>query len=238
MRIYVELSLETAVEPSHNVTQVATMFGLGVDRAKKLTVVPPTDIELKGGQVVFVTGPSGGGKSTLVRLIADAVCRSDEAALISFDHMPALPDCPLVDCISQQMPNTDIEDVLSVLSVAGLNDAFVMLRKPSELSDGQRYRLRLAQVFATVHTSKSSGLSVIVADEFGSTLDRLTAAVICENIRKWTRKTPDICFIAATAHDDLLESLEPDVLIEKGLGEHIQIMVRERDLPGREKGRA
>lgn len=189
-------------------------------------------------QVVFVTGPSGSGKSTLVRLIAESVNRCNEVNLISFDQMPVLPDKPLVDCISQQIPDAGIDEVLQILSRAGLNDAFVMLRKPSELSDGQRYRMRLAQVFAAIHTSESAGLRVIVADEFGSTLDRITAAVIAKNVRKWTRRNPQVCFVAATTHDDLLESLEPDVLIEKGFGDHIEVMVRDRLLENNEKVQA
>jgi ABC-type ATPase with predicted acetyltransferase domain len=234
MRVHVELTLATAVEPSPNVLRVAAMFGLGIDTAKQLAIVPATEIELIGGQVVFVTGPSGGGKSTLVRLIAESVGRCQDTKLISFDQMSAPPDKPLVDCISQQMPGAGIDEVLRILSRAGLNDAFVMLRKPSELSDGQRYRMRLAQVFAAIHTSESAQLSVIVADEFGSTLDRTTAAVIARNVRKWTKQNPRVCFVAATTHDDLLESLEPDVLIEKGLGDCIEVMVRDR-LPGNDK---
>ena len=70
------------------------------------------------------------------------------------------------------------------------------------------------------------GLHLILADEFGATLDRLTAAVIARNIRKWTRRNRHICFIAATTHDDLLESLDPDVLIEKHLGSEIDVLSR------------
>lgn len=235
MRIHVELTLATTVDPSPNVLQVASMFGLGVDTAKQLAIVPPTDIDLEGGQVVFVTGPSGSGKSTLMRLIAESVDRRADTELISFDQMPVPSDKPLVDCISQQMPDAGLDEVLRILSMAGLNDAFVMLRKPKELSDGQRYRMRLAQLFATMRTTRSTGLSVIVVDEFGSTLDRITATVIARNIRKWTKRNPRVCFIAATTHDDLLEPLEPDVLIEKGFGDEIEIMIRKRLLEDKKK---
>ena len=34
---------------------------------------------------------------------------------------------------------------MELLSLVGLGDAFVMLRRPRELSDGQRARLRIAQ---------------------------------------------------------------------------------------------
>ena len=55
----------------------------------------------------------------------------------------------------------------------------------------------------------------------GTTLG-VTAMVIAHNVRKWVSKS-DACFIAATTHDDLLESLAPDVLIEKHLGERMDV---------------
>jgi len=98
-----------------------------------------------------------------------------------------------------------------------------MLRKPSELSDGQRYRLRLAQTIDLAQR-ESSG-AVILADEFAATLDRQTAQVIARNVRRWTSKTAHT-FVAATTHDDLLEALEPDVLVFKGLGDQLQVLTR------------
>jgi len=196
--IEVALSLPTAVEPSPHVAQVAALFGLGLDGQRSLTVVPPTTLTLRGGEVVFVTGLSGSGKSCLLRLIEQKLGEvgggdgdGDEASLpdgggvgvIRFDHLPALADRPLVDCFGA-MP---LERVLAVLSLAGLNDAFVMLRRPGELSDGQRYRLRLAQTMAMVEQSDAQGWWVILADEFGGTLDRVTAHVLGRNVRKWTR---------------------------------------------------
>ena len=53
--------------------RVAAMFGLGVDRERRVEVIPPTSLTLKPGQVTFVTGASGSGKSTLLRLVAGAL---------------------------------------------------------------------------------------------------------------------------------------------------------------------
>ena len=66
-------------------------------------------------------------------------------------------------------------------------------------------------------------LKVVIADEFCATLDRVTAKVIARNVRKWVNHT-NACFIAATTHDDLLEYLAPDVLIEKHLGERMDLL--------------
>jgi ABC-type ATPase with predicted acetyltransferase domain len=106
-----------------------------------------------------------------------------------------------------------------------------MLRTPAELSDGQRYRLRLAQVMSLIERGDSGQgkgeLTVILADEFAATLDRLTASIIARNIRKWvTRSARPLCFVAATTHDDLLEHLEPDVLVLKHLGGRLEVLSR------------
>ena len=53
--------------------------------------------------------------------------------------------------------------------------------------------------------------AVFVADEFASPLDRTTASCLATCIRKQI-KAP-IRFIAGSAHDDLIESLAPDVLL-------------------------
>lgn len=50
------------------------------------------------------------------------------------------PPRPLVDCIADL--GLSLQATLKLLSLTGLNDAFVMLRTPDELSEGQHYRLR------------------------------------------------------------------------------------------------
>ncbi len=213
-RITIERTVPTAVEPSERVLQVAAMFGLGVDESRTRTIVPPTEIELRGGEVIFITGPSGSGKSTILRCIADEVagCLRFEDVLQSNDDRP----------IIEQIGST-VEEAALILSLAGLADAFVMLRRPSELSDGQRYRLGLARLIERATHAEELAEIVILADEFGATLDRLTAGVAARNVRRWVDRSPRVCFIAATTHEDLIEALKPDVLICKPLGGGIEI---------------
>lgn len=221
MQVTLECIRPTRVEPSPRVLEVAAMFGLGIDEQKEATIIPRVTLDLNPGEITFITGASGSGKSTLIRLIEDA---ATEARVIRFDRLPEPPDRPLVDCFEQG----ELPDVLRWLSVAGLGDAFVMLRRPAELSDGQRYRFQLARTLARVEGAPSDGQPVIVlADEFGASLDRTTAHVIARNVRKWVRRTPCVCFVAATTHDDLLEPLHPDVLIEKPLGKGITVLRRD-----------
>lgn len=233
MWVTVEKSVQTVVEPSANVLRVAAMFGIGVDEQHRVTLVPPTRIELNAGSVVMITGASGSGKSTILSLIGEALDREAGVEVLRMDDLSEPDDRPLVDVMSRMegwaCPDESaesLERVLPLLGMTGLNDAFVMLRKPSELSEGQRYRLKLARLMASVRGGRRKTLKVVLADEFGAALDRLTASVIAQNIRRWTRREGRVCFVAATAHDELLEALEPDVLIEKHLGAGIEVVAR------------
>ncbi len=222
MRIKLSHTVPTAVQASPNVLEVAGMFGLGIEQDRQIKLIPPTEVDIGAGRLVFVTGASGSGKSTILRLIETELSDRDDAYVLNFDRLPPIPDLPLVDCF----PNRTLDQTLRLLSLAGLNDAFVMLRKPSQLSDGQRYRLKLAQTMAMVESNiMPSLLKVVLADEFGATLDRVTAKVIAQNVRRWVTAS-GVCLIAATTHDDLLEALDPDVLIEKHLGESIDVVER------------
>ena len=215
MLITVESRRQTAPEPSPNALQVASMFGLGLDRAKTLSLVPRTDLRLLPNQLVFLTGPSGSGKSTLLAALRAAM--PSQTPVLDLNALPPLPDRALVDCF----PDQPLAQTLRTLGQAGLSDAFVLLRKPRELSDGQRFRLRLAHVMALAPDT----FTVILADEFAATLDRVTAAVVARNTRRWVSTAP-VCLIAATTHDDLLDALAPDVLIEQHLGGRMDVHER------------
>ena len=216
-------TVQTKTEPSQRAMRAATMFGLSLDGTHEHVVLPSLELPLLPGQLVFVTGVSGGGKSTLLRLIHSAIdsmpptSTEQVPGVVWSDRLPELADTALVDALAMPevdhaLPPADFDTVCRWLSRAGLNDAAVMLRRPSELSQGQQHRLRLAQALA-VAERRPEPWSVLLADEFGSTLDRTTASVIAGSVRRWVRRSR-VCFVAATAHEDLLEPLDPDVLVE------------------------
>jgi len=97
----------------------------------------------------------------------------------------------------------------------GLNDAFLFLRRYGELSEGQRYRYRIARMI-------DSGKKFWLADEFCSTLDRTTAKVVAFNIQKLARRS-GATLVVATTHTDLEADLCPSTLIRKGWGEDIEV---------------
>lgn len=212
--ISIERTVPTAVQPSDRVLEVAAMFGLGVDEQRQLPVVPHTDLNLRGGEIIFITGPSGSGKSTILRCIDDEVC----GCLRFEDVLRPDDDRPIIEQIG-----ATIEEAALILSLAGLADAFVMLRRPSELSDGQRYRFGLARLIERATHADELAEIVVLADEFGATLDQLTACVVARNVRQWVSRSPRVCFVAATTHEDLIDALDPDVAICKPLGGGVEI---------------
>lgn len=226
----------------HNVTQrpvttpraieVAGMFGLDPGGAGSVVIVPPTTLTLAPGGVVFITGASGGGKSTLLRLIREQVealsgdpsqhgDANARPAVIDMNRVQVPGDRAVVDGFDEALP---LAEVLRCLGLAGLSDARVMLRRPGELSDGQRARLLLAHAIAVAEASDGDW-AVVLIDELGATLDRPTARAIAAGLRKWATRA-GVCVVAATTHDDLLEPLCPDTVIDKGPGGAIEAMHR------------
>src|SRR5207245_10203095 len=84
-------------------------------------------------------------------------------------------------------------------------EARLLLRTPAELSDGQRYRFRLA--FALDQLGERR---FVQADEFCAVLDRTLAKVLAFNVRKLCSRT-GVGFLLATTHDDLTGDLQPDL---------------------------
>ena len=220
--------VQTQASPTKRTMDIAVMFGLSLDGTATHTIVPPTKLTLAPGELVFITGTSGGGKSTLLRLIRQGVIDAPEnirhatTSVIDASLLPQLTNEALVDTLARPEVNdaavspASLEQVCRWLSLAGLNDAAVMLRKPYQLSEGQRHRLRIAQAMAVAERC-TEPWAVLLADEFGSSLDRPTAFALARCVRRWVARS-NTCFVCATTHDDLLEPLCPDVLIEVAPG--------------------
>ena len=237
LKVNIEKSVTTAAKTSDHVLQVACMFGLGIDQEREEVIVPPTEVPVPSGEIVFITGASGSGKSTILKLIHDDLLNDPSINVINFNNLGNEHSENKEHCIIDGFGDAELSDVLRWLSIAGLNDAFVMLRKPCELSDGQRYRLQLAKAIGEAEYIKRKGkMTVVIADEFGATLDRVTAKVISKNLQRWVKNTrkqnlendacKGVCVIVATTHDDLMEALEPSVLIDKELGGKINVYVQ------------
>lgn len=186
------------------------MFGLTTDRLAERSFTHSCKLEINEGDIVYITGPSGAGKSVLLKELERYISELDR---VNLDQIELPTDKTLIDCIEG-----DFLTSLKTLSLTGLNDVFCILNRPANLSDGQKYRFRLAMALA-------SEKKFIFADEFCSNLDRIMAAVISFNVQKFAKKT-GIVFILASSHEDLLLDLQPDVLVVKELSGETKVIYK------------
>lgn len=201
---------DTGVERTQRVLDVAEMFGLGLDD-KTFVVLDNLKLDIKQGDIVYITGQSGSGKSTILHeLRAEFEKRGLSVAMASEIEMG---NSPIADQVYPE--EKSLSKPLELFSLVGLSDANLFLRKPSELSDGQCYRFMLAKMI-------ESGAKVWMADEFLALLDRVTAKVIAYNIQKIARKA-GATLVVATTHRDMVDDLSPDLFIVKHYREKVKV---------------
>lgn len=156
--------------------------------------------------MVYIAGQSGSGKSLLLRDLVTQM-RKDGLKVADLNSIE-LNEKPVIELIGDNtVKATDY------LAKAGISDAWIYIRKPSELSDGQRYRLKLAKVM-------ESDADVWVADEFGAVLDRVTSRVVVFNTAKVARRLGKTLMVATT-HTDLIDELAPNLTITKRFREKV-----------------
>lgn len=178
-------------------------FGIGFDTGQHI-IADALDLPIEPGQVVYFSGPSGSGKSSLLRAVSQQ-CTN-------------VVDCSTLDLGTEILVDgigLPIDEALPLLAACGLGEAQLLLRTPAELSEGQRYRYRLAKGLAL----KPQWL---LADEFSATLDRTLAKVVARNLRQLCARLGCGCLLAST-HEDIVADLQPDLQIRCDLTGEVQI---------------
>ncbi len=211
MAVYrISKSFERRGKVSERAAAVMRMFGVTADRLGENEFGVSCQVEINDGDVVYITGPSGAGKSVLLRELERAIPASER---VNLGRVKLPKDKSLIDCV-----DGDVLGGLRLLSTAGLNDVFCIINDARNLSDGQKYRLRLAMAIA-------SGKKFIFADEFCCELDRISAAVISYNIQRHAKRE-GVTFILAGASEDILADLRPDVIVDRELSGETQVIYK------------
>src|SRR5262249_49873372 len=187
--------------------RVADLFGLA-DEEPAHVIADGVDLDVRPGDLVLFTGPSGSGKSSLLRAAGRQLGAVDVMSL-------ELPDLPLVDALSGS-----VEERLTRLAASGLSEARLWRRTPGEWAGGPRFRCRLACALArsgsrqtsvghedgSLATSATHSSRWLMADEFAANLDRTLAKVLAFNLRKLVTRT-GFGMLLATTHEDLVNDL-------------------------------
>jgi ABC-type lipoprotein export system ATPase subunit/GNAT superfamily N-acetyltransferase len=171
------------------------------------------DLTIEAGDTVLLTGASGSGKSTVIRVLSEK-----RSVLRRFMRIKG--HCPSVRAkignLSEKLDNsrplidqvgTELHESIRILNAVGLAEAHLYLKRPNQISEGQRYRFSVARLC-------DSRKPIWIADEFASTLDPLNAAIVAKGLRKLAYKQGATCMIAAPHIGNFAASLVPNVLVQ------------------------
>src|ERR671921_307385 len=187
-------------------------------------------VSVRDGSLTALLGPSGGGKSTLLRVIAGLEEPDSGTVIIGqeevtrhppqrrevgfvFQHYAAFKHMTVADNVGfglavKKRPKSEIKDkVHELLQLVGLEH--LGRRYPNQLSGGQRQRMALARALAVEP-------QVLLLDEPFGALD----ARVREELRAWLRRLHDDVHVTTifVTHDqeEALEIAEQIVVINEG----------------------
>jgi GNAT superfamily N-acetyltransferase len=190
--------LATPIERTPRAKQLESLFDIPEAREAKLDLACECDLEARPWNIGLIVGPSGSGKSTMAREMFG------DAAQVQYDW-PASKS--IVDGFAAGL---SIRDITAALSATGFSSPPCWLKPFRVLSTGQKFRVNLARTLVDTR-------ELVVVDEFTSVVDRTVARIgscaLSKEIRRRNRK-----FVAVSCHDDIMEWLQPDWILEPQLG--------------------
>src|SRR6185437_16551696 len=119
---------------SAEAAEVARWFGLGGEivsersaprRRRKRRTDQICELELRPGTITFITGPSGSGKSSLLRALRLQHARDQSRGWIDLASV-RVANVPAVNCFGDQ----PVMETLKLLGRVGLGEAWSYLRTP------------------------------------------------------------------------------------------------------------
>lgn len=183
--------------------------------------ISPTDIDsaiindlnftIQPGEIVLVVGSSGSGKTTLLNFLNKKLkgrnVKIKGKSIFPDNYRPGeFLDIKSKKPLIEYFGGEDVNYALQLMGNVGLSDAYVFLKRYSELSKGQQYRVLMAKL---IH-SKSN---VFIADEFCSNLDPITSNVLAHKMHSLTKKLGKTLIVGAAHCENFIGSLKPDKVL-------------------------
>jgi ABC-type lipoprotein export system ATPase subunit len=206
-----EFELRVIREPafvpmSERKREICWNFGIP-PREQPFVVVDQLSVTLGAGSIVLLFGPSGSGKSSVLRAIAE---QAEGTIRVGGGKFPT--EKAIVDAIA---PSAELGTALEILTACGLGEPRLWIRRFSDLSDGERFRASLARAVGA--SLCGDGDRPILCDEFTAILHRRMARAVAYNLRKLVRRH-GLTLVVATTHADIIDDLQPDQTIRLGAG--------------------
>ena len=161
--------------------------------ATDVPLIPQDDWDkMNSGEwnILLICGKSGSGKSTLLK-------ETGTPPKLEYDYTKA---------VVSQFPNLDEEEVCDLLCGVGLSSVPTWLRKPQELSNGERARLDLCM---SLYRAREAGIALI--DEFSSVVNRDVAKSMSYALQRYVRQKK-LKVVICSCHFDIIEWLTPDYI--------------------------
>ena len=166
------------------------------NREKTVTEVPiPSQEDIdemnkSDWNILLICGKSGSGKSTILKEMYGG------AQKVTYDYSK---------CVISQFPNLTEEEACDLLSSIGLSSVPTWLRKPQELSNGERARLDIAKAIYDANGG------VIVLDEYTSVVNRSSAQSMSHALQRYVRQK-NLKVVIASCHFDIIQWVQPDFI--------------------------
>ena len=194
----IDLSLSVNLERTVKAVQLEGMFDVPEQKIGKVEYHFDAPFDERPWQIGLIVGPSGAGKSSVARHLFP------NAIVSNYDWHPTRS---VVDSFG----DLPIRDVTGALSSVGFASPPSWLKPFHVLSNGEQFRATMARAILDER-------QLVVVDEFTSVVDRTVARIGAHAIAKAIRSRSEKQFVAVSCHDDIVDWLQPDWIIEPHVG--------------------